>query len=282
MIIAGAIQMAFTTGFSAKTDVAYKDSSSLITESMINIRTVTSFGYENMILNKYTDKLKVPYEIGVKKGNISGLLFGFSQFIMYLVFALIFYFGAVFIRDNNLSIADVFTAIYSIMFAGMTAGNNSHFMPDVANAKNSASNIFEILDSEDEDQLQIKDESKLLKTPIKGNIQLKNVSFKYETRDEQIFKNLNLEIKEGWKVGFVGPSGCGKSTIHQLLQRFYDVTSGEILIDGINIKDYDIHHLRRSFGVVSQEPTLFNETIGNNIKYNIHDATIDDIRKAAN
>lgn len=179
MIIAGAIQMAFTNGFSAKTDVAYKDSSSLITESMVNIRTVTSFGYENMILNKYTDKLKVPYEIGVKKGNISGILFGFSQFIMYLVFALIFYLGAVFIRDNGLSIADVFTAIYSIMFAGMTAGNNSHFMPDVANANNSAANIFEILDSEDEDQIQIKDGSKLLKTPIKGNIQLKDVAFKY-------------------------------------------------------------------------------------------------------
>ncbi len=65
---------------------------------------------------------------------------------MYVVFALIFYLGSVFIRDHKLSIADVFTAIYSIMFAGMTAGNNSHFMPDVANAKNSAANIFEILD----------------------------------------------------------------------------------------------------------------------------------------
>lgn len=67
-----------------------------------------------------------------------------------------------------------------------------------------------------------------------------------------------------------------------MLQRFYDVTAGEILIDGINIKDYDIHHLRSSFGVVSQEPTLFNDTIGNNIKYNIHNATLEDIRRAAN
>lgn len=142
MILAGAIQMAFTTGFSAKTDVAYKDSSALITESMINIRTVTSFGYENMILNKYSEKLVLPFQIAVKKGNISGLLFGISQLIMYVVFALIFYFGAVFIRDNHLSIANVFTAIYSLMFAGMTAGNNSHFMPDVAAAKNSAANIF--------------------------------------------------------------------------------------------------------------------------------------------
>jgi ATP-binding cassette subfamily B (MDR/TAP) protein 1 len=145
---------------------------------------------------------------------------------MFVVFALIFYFGTVFIRDNNLGIDDVFTAIYSIMFAGMTAGNNSHFMPDVAAGKNSAANIFEILDGEDEDQIQIKEESKRLKTPIKGHIQLKDVDFKYETRDEYVFKNMNVEIKEGWKVGFVGPSGCGKSTIHQLLQRFYEPSKG--------------------------------------------------------
>jgi ABC-type multidrug transport system fused ATPase/permease subunit len=80
----------------------------------------------------------------------------------------------------------------------------------------------------------------------------------------------------------VGTSGCGKSTIHQLLQRFYDPEKGEILIDGVNIKHYDVHHLRASFGVVSQEPVLFNETIGNNIKYNKYDATYDDIVRAAN
>jgi ATP-binding cassette subfamily B (MDR/TAP) protein 1 len=159
MIIAGAVQMSFNAGFSDKTDSAYKDSSSLITEAMVNIRTVTSFGYEDMIVRKYEQKLILPMSIAVKKGNISGILFGLSQFIMFVVFALIFFLGTVFIRDNspNINIEDVFTAIYSIMFAGMTAGNNSHFMPDVAAAKNSAANLFLILDDEDEDQLQIKE-----------------------------------------------------------------------------------------------------------------------------
>lgn len=95
-----------------------------------------------MIEHKYSSHLKDPLSIGIKKGNISGILFGISQFIMFIVFALIFYFGTLFIRDNGLNVADVFTSIYSIMFAGMTAGNNSHFMPDVAAAKNSAANIF--------------------------------------------------------------------------------------------------------------------------------------------
>ena len=75
-------------------------------------------------------------------------------------------------------------------------------------------------------------------------------------------------MKEGWKVGLVGRSGCGKSTIFQLLQRFYELNEGEILVDGINIKDYDIHYLRSCLGVVSQEPVLFNLTIAENIRYN--------------
>ena len=72
---------------------------------------------------------------------------------------------------------------------------------------------------------------------------------------------MNIEIKSGQKIGFVGTSGCGKSTLFQLLQRFYDISSGEILIDGVDIKDYDIHHLRANYGMVGQEPVLFNDTI---------------------
>ena len=196
-----------------------------------------------------------------------------TQIVMFTIFGLIFFLGVVFMRDNNLQIENVFTAIYSILFAGMTAGNNSHFMPDVAAGKKSAASVFEIQDSKDEDQLQQEGQSKMLRTPIKGHVVIRNMRFKYESRDSNVFDNLNLEIAVGQKVGFVGPSGCGKSTVHQLLQRFYDPDQGEILIDGVNIKDYDVHHLRACLGVVSQEPVLFNDTIADNIKYNKLDAT---------
>lgn len=93
---------------------------------------------------------------------------------------------------------------------------------------------------------------------------------------------MNLEINEGKKVAFVGASGCGKSTILQLLLRFYFYEKGEIRINGQLIKDYDIHYLRSCFGVVSQEPVLFNETIRYNIKYNMADATESMIKSAAN
>lgn len=95
-----------------------------------------SFGYENVVLHKYSKLLEKPLEVGVKKGNISGVLYGITQLVMFIVFALIFFLGTVFIRDNpSVTVSDVFTAIYAIVFGAMTVGNNSHFLPDIAAAK---------------------------------------------------------------------------------------------------------------------------------------------------
>jgi ATP-binding cassette subfamily B (MDR/TAP) protein 1 len=114
---------------------------------MTHIRTVESFGYEDIVLRKYDKKLEEPFRLGVKKGNVSGLLFGISQLIMFTVFGLIFFLGTVFKRDNNLQIDEVFTAIYSIFFAAMTVGNNSHFLPDIEEGKLAAARLFDIIDS---------------------------------------------------------------------------------------------------------------------------------------
>lgn len=92
---------------------------------------------------------------------------------------------------------------------------------------------------------------------------------------------MSLVIPAGQKVSFVGPSGCGKSTIMQMLMRFYDPDDGMILIDGINIKDYSIRHLRRQLAIVSQEPTLFNGTIAENIRYNNLHCSMEKIEEAA-
>lgn len=121
----------------------------------------------------------------------------------------------------------------------------------------------------------------MLKEGIKGHIQISEISFKYETRQQHVFTNMNLQICPGQKVALVGPSGCGKSTIMQLLQRFYMPDSGKISIDGIDIRDFDIHYLRSKFGVVSQEPALFNASFRDNIRYNLENANQQQIRGAA-
>lgn len=106
------------------------------------IRTVTAFSSEGIIERKYDSKLEVPLEAGVSKGLIAGLMFGISQLILFVIFGLIFYLGIIFMIRNNLNISDIFTAIYAIVFSGMTAGNNAHFMPDVAAGKKAAASIF--------------------------------------------------------------------------------------------------------------------------------------------
>lgn len=88
-----------------------------------------------MVLHKYSTKLQKPYDLGVKKGNVSGLLYGITQLVMFFIFALIFFLGTVFIRDAGATVEGVFTAIYAIVFGAMTVGNNAHFLPDVAAAK---------------------------------------------------------------------------------------------------------------------------------------------------
>lgn len=114
-----------------------------------------------------------------------------------------------------------------------------------------------------------------------GNISIRSISFKYPSRNNYTFKNLSMNISPGSKVALVGPSGCGKSTIIQMLQRFYDPEEGEILLDGRNLKDYDIYYLRKLFGVVSQEPVLFNDSFRNNIRYNMTWSMDEDVRVAA-
>ena len=112
-----------------------------------------------------------------------------------------------------------------------------------------------------------------------NEIEFKNVSFHYE--DKVILQNINLKIGKGKTIALVGSSGAGKSTLADLIPRFHDVTGGELLIDGINIKDYSLHSVRSQMGIVTQEPILFNDTLSNNIALGMEHATPQQIESAA-
>lgn len=108
---------------------------------------------------------------------------------------------------------------------------------------------------------------------ITGQIQFKNVYFRYPNTNVFTLKGVTLTINRGEYVAFVGCSGSGKSTVARLLERFYDPQQGKILLDNLNIKDFKLQHLRRSIGLVSQEPTLFEGTIESNITYGVDNYT---------
>jgi subfamily B ATP-binding cassette protein MsbA len=142
----------------------------------------------------------------------------------------------------------------------------------------SAKRIFDIIDAEPDiyDKPGAKD-----KTGFDSEIEFKNVSFTYTTTDKMILDNINIKIKKNENIAIVGLSGAGKSTMVDLLPRFYDVTSGEIIIDGINIKDINLNSLRKLFGIVTQEIILFNDTIKDNISFGRKEISMDEIIHAA-
>jgi len=153
----------------------------------------------------------------------------------------------------------------------------SHMDRRFNRAATSVQRIFEILDTEPAVFSKTKS---VQPTKLQGRIELKNVSFSYDGV-RRVLKDINLEIPAGKMIGLAGPSGAGKSTMINLICRFYDVLEGQILIDGVDVRDYDIEALRRRIGVVLQEPFLFHGTIAQNIAYGNPEANIDQIIEAA-
>ena len=118
-------------------------------------------------------------------------------------------------------------------------------------------------------------------TEFKNSISFEHVSFHYDDAEELVLNDINFSVDKGKIIAFVGPSGGGKSTLVDLIPRFYDPTSGKILIDGIDIKEYEIQSLRTMMGIVTQETILFNESIKNNIAYGLEDYPFEKIVEAS-
>jgi len=234
-------------------------------EALTNMRTVTSLGKEHEIKGFFSKALEKPKKEAIRKGFVAELLFGISQLAFFIQFGVIFYVSSIFRKYYGEGFRNVYQAVFGIMYATFDMGNVMQLMPDAAKGTVTAKGLFDILETES--KIYYKHPQRNCKDPIRGDIEFKNVTFKYPSRENKVLDNLSFKVQHGSKIALVGPSGCGKSTVIQLLQRFYDVDSGEVLLDGRNIKEYDIFHLRSHFGTISQEPVVFNGTIEENIRY---------------
>ncbi|KAM7487972.1 hypothetical protein LguiB_025456 [Lonicera macranthoides] len=196
-----------------------------------------------------------------------------------------FYAGARLIHAGKITFPQVFQVFYGLSMAAIGISQSGSLAPDSGKAKSAAASIFALLDQKS--NINSTNDSGTTLENVKGDIEFQGVSFKYPTRpDIEIFRDLCLAIPSGKTVALVGESGSGKSTVIYLLQRFYDLDSDLITLDGIEIQKLKLKWLRQQMGLVSQEPVLFNDTIQANIAYgkecNATEAEILDAAKLAN
>lgn len=237
-------------------DDAYAESNALLSDIIMNYRTVISLGDKNVefMLEKYYGLLEGPNLQGIKKAHISGILYGYSQSVRFIFVALSFYFAILILENSENPERDrrsVFTAVYIMFVGAIGSGVAVSQMPSLSRAKAAARKIFTII--KEDSQVDSRDVATIggeANQITKGYIKLQNVSFKYKSRNKYILQNFNLDIRDNESVALVGHSGSGKSTIASLLLRFYDKSKGRLLIDDLDIESYPVKHIRDQIAIV--------------------------------
>ncbi|KAL0079725.1 P-loop containing nucleoside triphosphate hydrolase protein [Phycomyces blakesleeanus] len=260
----GAIMGVYITKYTLKTQTSYAEAGSVAEQVFSGIRTVYSFSLQSRFSELYSIKLEKAKQTGIKRGLILGFGLGAFMFILFATYALSFWYGGQLVIKGKLNGPTVLVVFFAMIMGAMALLQLPPNLSAVSSACGAAYKIYDTIERVPE----IDPDSSLGSQPanITGDIEFRNVKFTYPTRpDVPILKNLNIKIHAGQTVAFVGPSGSGKSTTVQLLQRFYDPIDGQVLLDGEDLKSYNVAWLRTQIGVVSQEPVLFNMTIRQNL-----------------
>ncbi len=251
---------------------------STVEESLSGLRIIKAFTAEKKSEKRFysinSDYTRIMNKITRKQYLASPM----SEFLGIIVMIIIMYYGGSLVLNDESSLSPSefigFIAIFSQIIPPAKAFSTAFY--EVRKGLASIDRINIILNADE--KITEKKGAKTIDT-LNSKIEYKNVSFKYE--EKYVLKNINLTIEKGKTVALVGQSGSGKSTLVDLLPRFYDIEEGEILIDGINIKDLKMKSLRSLMGNVNQTPVLFNDTIKNNIAFGIDNVSIDEVKKAS-
>ncbi|VFQ96925.1 unnamed protein product [Cuscuta campestris] len=277
---AGGLYAYTLTGLTSKSRQSYANAGVIAEQAIAQVRTVYSYVGESRTLNSYSDAIQNTLKLGYKAGMAKGLGLGCTYGIACMSWALVFWYAGVFIRNGQADGGKAFTAIFSAIVGGMSLGQSFSNLGAFSKGKVAGYKLAQI----------IKQEPTMVRHPtygrtlalIRGDIEFKDVTFSYPSRpDVVIFRNFSISFPAGKTVAVVGGSGSGKSTVISLIERFYDPTNGEILLDNVDIKTLQLGWLRDQIGLVNQEPALFATTIVENILYGKPDATMAEVEAAS-
>jgi ABC-type multidrug transport system fused ATPase/permease subunit len=231
-------------------------------ESILNIRTVQSLGKEYHFRDLYLEKLVAPLVEAKKQALAFASVFAFSQAVTYAMYAGAFHFGAYLIENGDMVAIDLYRVFFAMAFSAQSVGLTTAYLHDYTKARMAAEEIFCLIDRCPE---VVKGTAK---PKILGRVTFRDVHFRYPNRPTlPVLRGLNLEVRPGQTVALVGASGCGKSTIMALLQCFYSLDFGQVMVDGHDVSSIEPDYLRRHMGLVTQEPVLFDCSLRDNIAY---------------
>jgi ATP-binding cassette subfamily B protein len=250
-----------------------------IQESVSGISVAKNFRREAMIYDEFVDVNTLSYNTNLKRGFVLSLVFPVMNLLVGIAIGAVLYSGARVVVDPNLAIT---VGTWYLFIQGVDRFlfpviNLVSFWSQFQQGLSSAERVFALIDAEN----TIQQHDNRPAQNLKGHIEIKNVDFAYDA-DEWVLQNFDLEIQPGESVAFVGHTGAGKSTIAKLVTRFYEFQEGEILVDGQDIRSFDLQTYRARLGIVPQQPFLFSGTIRDNIRYARRDATDDEIMELAN
>lgn len=250
-----------------------------VESSISGIRLTKAYNNEDYEEKKFVVVNNVYKNARSKVFREIGLFGSGNDFFINLTNLAVLVFGGFFVKEGYIDYIDLTTYFLYINFLIKPISRLTNSMEQLQQGFSGIEKFYSIMQKVPSIQSPA---NAFVKDQFKGEIEFKNVEFQYSQNDsDHILNNFNLHISKGKKIALVGETGVGKSTISKLVPRFYDVVGGEILIDGINVKDYDIQNLRNAIGHVQQDVFIFYGTIKENILYGRPDATMDEVIEAA-
>jgi len=235
---------------------------STIKESISGIAIAKNFRQEAAIYDEFNEANQTSYEVNVKRGLILSIVFPVLRTVAGIATALMVYFGAMTVIGGIVSAGAWYLFLSTLEQFLFPVMNVTSFWTQVQTGLSAAERIFALIDAEH----SVEQIDQIVPDRIEGSIEINHLDFRY-TPDEPVLQDFSLHIKPGETLALVGHTGAGKTSIGRLIARFYEYQAGEILIDGVDIRKYDLVALRKQMGIVSQVPFLFSGTVEDNIRY---------------
>ena len=245
----------YELGFEKMNAAVFEESSQFASESIGAFRTVSSLTLEGVIGDRYQKLLNGHVSTAYKKARWQSLIFAVSDSMTLASQALIFWYGGHLLASREYSVVSFLICLMAGIQGGEAAGQGLSFGPNAAQASAAANRILNARATKNKDHTSTGENIPQAEGGVK--IELDNVHFKYPSRNVSVFKGLSITIEKGQFAALVGASGCGKTSIISLLERFYDVNQGRILVNGKDINDVNVYEYRKNLSLVAQEATLF-------------------------